>query len=184
MNSTFIRIVHFLTMLLFLLTVITSCKKADELTQFNMEYNSYVVISSSTGINLPINLFTPDIQTNSESTFEVNDTRKDLVEQIILEEMVLSLEQPPNADFSFLESIRIYLSAQGLPEILIAWEEQVAPNASGNLDLNTNDENLKEYLTKEEFKLKLEIVTDELITSDHEVKVRSFFFVDAKILGV
>jgi hypothetical protein len=58
---------------------VLGCKKIDELTQFDMEFNETTVIPSTIGINLPFNIFTPDIETNSESTFEVNDTRKDLI---------------------------------------------------------------------------------------------------------
>ena len=46
-----------------------SCKTIDKLTQFNMSFNQTVVIPSSTGISLPIDLITPDIETNAESTF-------------------------------------------------------------------------------------------------------------------
>ena len=97
-----------------------SCKTIDKLTQFNMSFNQTVVIPSSTGISLPIDLITPDIETNAESTFEINDTRKDLIEEIRLTSLTLTLNAPGNADFSFLESIRVFMNAPDLPEVEIA----------------------------------------------------------------
>ena len=63
-----------LTYAIFSLLVITSsCKKVGELTKFNIDYNTSTTIPASTGINLPVNLFTPDIESNSESEFAINN---------------------------------------------------------------------------------------------------------------
>ena len=101
-----------------------------------MDFNNEIVIPSSTGISLPINLLTPELETNSESTFEVNDTRKDLIEEIRLTSLILTLNAPDNADFSFLESISVYMNAQDLPEVEIAWEDDVPDNAGNQISLN------------------------------------------------
>lgn len=45
------------------------CKAVDKLTHFDMDYDESMVISSLIGVNLPFNLWTPAITTNSESTF-------------------------------------------------------------------------------------------------------------------
>ena len=169
--------------LLALLFLLSGCDELDKLTQFDMEYNETVVIPSSTGINLPFNLFTPDIESNSESTFEINNTRKDLIEEIILKKMHLTLTSPSNSDFSFLESIEIFMSAEGLDEIKIAWKDTISSNGGNQIELETVSFDLKDYIKKEEFKLRLNTVTDELVTSDHSINVYSLFFVDAKILG-
>jgi len=57
-----------------LFIVIVACDKADELTKFNIEYKSSVTIPSSPAIDLPLEVFTPGMETNSDSEFEVNDT--------------------------------------------------------------------------------------------------------------
>ena len=85
--------------------LLNSCKKVDQFTQFNMDFNNEIIIPSTIGINLPINILTPEMETNSESTFELNDTRKDLIEEIRLTSLTISLQSPNGADFSFLESI-------------------------------------------------------------------------------
>jgi len=167
-----------------LLALITSCDKLDELTKFDMEYSQRATIPSSAGIDLPFDVFTPEIETNSESTFEVNDTRKDLIEEIKLTELEMVIISPDGADFSFLNSIEVYISADGLEEIKIAYLEEVADDAGSVITLDTSDTDLKEYIKSDEFSLRLNTVTDELMSTDHELEVNSTFFVDAKILGL
>lgn len=159
------------------------CKKVDELTKFDMDYNTTVVIPSSTGINLPFNVISPSVTSNSESTFEVNDTRKDLIEEITLKKLELTVITPNGEDFSFLESISIYINAQDLPEVKIAWNDVVSSGAGSVLSLTTSNADLKEYIKKDNFTLRVNTVTDEVLTSDYHINIFSQFFVDAKILG-
>ena len=167
-----------------LLVLFTACDKIDELTKFDMEYSQRATIPSSTGINLPFDVFTPEMETNSESTFAVNDTRKDLIEEIKLTDLELVMISPEEADFSFLNSIEVFISADGLEEILIANLDEVPEDAGNVITLDTSDTDLKEYIKKDEFSLRLNTVTDELMSTDHELEVNSTFFVDAKILGL
>lgn len=167
-----------------LIILLIGCDKIDELTQFDLKYNQSLVIPSSTGVKLPFNILTPDIESNSESTFSSNNTNKDLIEEIKLTKMELTLSSPKNGDFGFLKSIEIFISAEGVPEQRIAWNENIANDIDKNLQLETTDTDLKEFIKKEKYKLRLNTVTDEVITSDHHIEVKSVFFVDAKILGI
>lgn len=160
-----------------------SCDKIDELTKFNMDYNTKVSIPSTTGINLPFDVFTPNMETNSESKFESNDTRKDLIEEIKLTQLQLVITSPKDADFSFLESIEVFISAEGLEETKIAYLLEV-PETVTTLDLEVSDADLKEFIKKDSYNLRLNTVTDEAMSQDHEIDVKSTFFVDAKILGL
>lgn len=172
-------------LLLFALVgLFSSCDKLDELTKFEMDFNQRVVIPSSSGIDLPFDVYTPETETNSTSEFEVNDTRKDLIEEIVLTKLVLLVNSPEGEDFSFLESIVVYMSAEDLPEIEIAWNNEVSATVGPQLELITTAEDLKEYIKKDSYTLRLKTVTDEFLSSDYEIDVASTFFVDAKILGL
>lgn len=165
-----------------LLLGLTACKKVAKFTQFNMEFENECVIPSNAGVNLPIEIFTPETETNSESTFAVNDTRKDKIEEITLTELDMTITSPSGQDFSFLESINLYLNADGLDEVLIAWKSPVPQDAT-TLVLETTEKDMKEYIKKDEFTLRINCTTDEVITNDHHLNVRSKYFVDAEILG-
>ena len=166
-----------------IMLLISGCKDLDKLTQFNMEFNQSIVIPSSTGINLPFNILTPDVATNSASTFSTNKTRKDLVDEIKLTKLELSISSPTNADFSFLKSISVYISAPGVSEVKIAYKDEVPANAGAILTLDVSGVDLKEYIKADKFSLRLNTVTDELLASDHTLNARSTFFVKAKIFN-
>lgn len=174
--------------LLFLLTIpflFNSCKEIDELTKFDMEYDSKITIESSTLLfDTPISFSTPDVQTNSESTFESNNTKKDLVEAVTLKNASLTVAAPDHGDFGFLKSIEVFLKAEGLPEIKVAWKSNIPDDAGNQLNLETSPENLREYIVQDKFTLKVTTVTDETINADHEIAIKSLFHVDAKILGI
>ncbi len=172
-----------LTLILFLFSI-TGCKEIDKLTHFNMSYDETITIPSTIGVNVPFNIITPNIKTNSEQTFEINDTRKDLIEEIVLKKMVLLLDPDQNKDFSFLKSIKIYINAEGLDKKLIAWKEDIDNSVGNTLELETASDDLKDYIKLDSFQLELTTVTDELILSDYDVNVHTEFFVDAKILGI
>lgn len=174
----------YLTILFSLIILLSiGCDKADEFTQFEMEYTETVTIESSSGINLPFDVFTPDVETNSETKFEVNDTRKDLVEEITIKQIDLTITSPSDGDFSFLKSIEVYLNAEGLDEIRVAWKENINNSVGDYIELDLSDKDLKEYIKKDEFSLRLKTVTDEAISQDHDIEVHSIFFVDAEVLG-
>ena len=171
------------TSLILLLIINNSCRTIDKLTQFNMDFNQTVVIPSSTGISLPIDILTPELETNSESTFEINSTSKELIEEIRLTSLTLNLTSPSGTDFSFLESIRVYMNAQDLPEVEIAWSTNIPDGAGNSLTLNVSGADFQEYIKKDQFSLRCNTITDELLTSDHEINIATTFYIDAKILG-
>lgn len=164
--------------------ILGGCDELDKLTQFNMNYETTYTVPSTAGIDLPLNLSTPDIATDSESKYENNNTSKDLVEEIFLKGLDLTITSPDDGDFNFLKSVTIYINAEGLSEEKIAWKEDIPNDNSINLSLETTDNDLKEFIKKDEFSLRVHTVTDEAIESDHDIKVESVFEVNAKVLGV
>ena len=166
-----------------LMVLAFSCTEAERFTQFDLNYNTSFTIPASVGIQLPVDLFTPDITTNSESEFQSRSTRKDLLEEVKLTRLDLSITSPDNQDFSFLESVRLYLSAEGLNEIEIAGLSEIPDTIGNTLVLVIPENNLKEFLKKEGFKLRVNTLTDEILSQDIQVELAASFFIDAKVLG-
>lgn len=160
-----------------------SCKKIEKLTQFNMEFKETITIPSTTGINLPFTILTPDINSNSESTFGSNNTRKDLIEKISLSKMEMKVTNPSSGNFKFLKSIEVYISAEGLNEEKIAFKNNIPADIGNVLTLETSGADIKEFIKKDKYKLRLNTTTREIISTDHQIEILSVFFVDAKIFG-
>jgi len=163
-------------MLLFL----SSCKK--KLTEFQIQYTSEVVISSSIGQLVPVSLNTPEMETNSEFKFESNNTRKDKVETIRLSELRLSITSPSNETFSFLNSMEIFISSPNVAERKVAFKENIPSNIGTILVCELVDIDLQEYIKEDTFTLRLKTVTDETIPQDVTIEVFSDFYVKAKLL--
>lgn len=174
-----------LSIILIALTLVTGCKQIDKLTQFDIDYNSSLVYGASgLLINIPLEINTPPVTTNAEEQFAINDTRKDKVESIKLTEALLSITSPQGETFSFLKDINVYLVAEGLPQVLIAHKINIPNSTGAQLQLDLDNVELKEYIKKDAFSLKVTSTTDETILTDVHVDVYTKFFVDAKILGI
>ena len=164
--------------------LLISCDAIDELTKFDLDYQSSFSIPPTTLVNIPISLDTPDVTTGSESSFESNNTNKDLIESIKLTMMTMTIEAPEDGDFNFLKEIYIYINAEGLEEIEIANGIDLENINSNILELNILDQELKEYIKEDSFNLKVRTTTDETINETHNIVIDTKFRVDAEILGV
>jgi hypothetical protein len=168
------------------MVLFSSCDKIDKLTQFNLKYDTEVTIKSATivNVNTPFNFYTPAVKTNSESELEVNDSRKDLVEDIKVKELKMTIKAPEGQTFDFLKSIKSFIKAEGLEEKMIAWKPDMTDDGSTTITLETADDNLKDYILEDSFQLRTETVTDQLITQDTQIGINAVFWVDARILGI
>lgn len=157
------------------------CEKANELTQFNIDFTSAASIPASTSIGLPLDVQTPAIESDASSEFQNNGTNVDLVESIKLTELNLKILTPSDGDFNFLESIKVFITAEGLDEQQIASLSPVPQDTLQTIDLSADDVELLEYLKAEKFQLRVNVITDETIGEDHNVEIYTKFFVDAKL---
>lgn len=170
--------------LLIIVWLITGCKAINKLTQFNLNYESDITYSAGLPLNVPITINTPDVATNSEQEFAINDTRKDLIQSIKLTQLKMAITSPAGKTFSFLKDVRIYISASGLPEVEVANKLGIDNSVGSELLLHTFGTELQEYIKADKFQLRVASTTDEVVTSQVEVHIYSTFFVDAKILGI
>lgn len=163
------------------LFIYTGCKDLD-FTQFEIDYNTEYTYKAGLGTAIPFTTKTPEIQSNSSSKFSANDTRKDKVEEINLQSMTLTIQSPDGANFNFLNEISISIDTDGLDEVVIASKSNI-PEGSSTIEMDVNGSmNLKEYVTNDEFVFTTTTKTDETVNQDITVKIKSVFFVDAKVI--
>lgn len=169
--------------LIIILVVISLSSCKTKFTQFFIDYNSIATIPSSTPVNVPVDIYSPDQTTNSSYEFQINDTRKDKIEKITLEDLRITISAPEGETFSFLKDMGVYISADGLQEKLIAYKYDIDNSIGSVLQCEETEEDLQEYIKKDEFTIRLETVTDEIITQEIEVDIYTNFFVDAKLVN-
>lgn len=158
----------------------TSCKK--KLTQFHIDYTSQVVVSSSVGQLVPFSLNTPQMETNAEYEFESNNTNKERINSIRLDQLKLTITSPSNETFSFLNSLEIFISSPNIAERKVAFKESIPSNVGDEILCDLVNIELQEYIKEDSFKLRLKTVTDETIPQDVTIDVYTDFFVDAKLV--
>lgn len=168
----------FISLALLFITAL-SCDKVDELLTFELNHSTEVTVKGSVvPFEPPTNMPTPDITTNAEQSFENNNTRKDLIKDIKLKSLDISVQAPPEKTLSFLKEIYIYISTDSHGELLIA-ENTDIPKDVKSVSLETTEESLDKYVKSEAYNLRTQVVTREVITDDVILDVDLTFLVTA-----
>lgn len=165
------------------LITFSSCKKTqetvDEFTQFDLSYTTnFTVPSASVVVNTPADFTTPDIPTNTSSSYPNNKTAISLIDEVKLTKFNVTAD---SSNFDYLKSLTIYIQGSGMPEVQIATNTLI-PTGVTSFDMNLNDVNLKDYLAKSNFKLRVNLAIDGAITTNKKMKLNQTMHVVAKIL--
>lgn len=162
--------------------LIGGCQKIKDITTFKIRHETEVTIpGQNTGIGELLSLPRAEIQTSSEQKFENNNTRANLVEEVVLNELVLTITAPENENFDFLNEINIYMKADGEEGALIASKSNIPEDGSRSLELETTGINLRPYIIKETYTIRTEAKTDQVLDHDVDMKINLTFLVKAKV---
>lgn len=157
---------------------IISCSVVDQLLTFTISDQTTITIETGFPIGTAISIITPEVTTNSSAEFENNNTKANLVKDVKLKELTLTLTDPANKTFSFLKSIHIYISTDANDEIELAYKEDIN-STSNTLTLTTTTEKLDKYIKASSYKLRTKAVTKETIAQDITLKADMKFRVTA-----
>ncbi|KAF2517629.1 hypothetical protein [Flavobacterium foetidum] len=168
----------FIALTLLLSFAFTSCDTVDDLLSFTISNNASIKIKSTSPINLPSEIITPEVTTNSSSEFENNKTKASLVKDVKIRSLKLSISDPSDKTFTFLKTIHIYISTTDSNEIELAYQENI--NSSSNeIDLVCTDKKLDEYIKADSYKIRTQVTLKETLTKDVTVKANMKFRVTA-----
>lgn len=164
---------------LVLLTIIgTSCDKVDDLLTFYINQEETITIES----NFPIGVVTPlspiPVKTNSAETFKNNKTQAELVKDVSLNKLTLTISDPSDENFDFLRSIEIYLSNDKGEETKIAYLDEV-PKGVKAIELKSTNAKLDKYIKGETYTVKTKATIAKPITRDVAIKAAMRFKVTA-----
>ncbi|MBE8723761.1 hypothetical protein [Flavobacterium hungaricum] len=157
---------------------LTSCDAVDDLLSFTISNNTSIKIKSTSPINLPLEIITPEVTTNSSAEFENNKTKASLVKDVKLRSLQLNIENPADKTFTFLKSVHLYISTTDSNEIELAYQDNI--NSTSNaIDLICTDKKLDEYLKADSYKIRTKVTLKETLTQDVTVKAAMKFKVTA-----
>ena len=158
--------------------IVTGCNDVEDLLTFHFSDRTQIRIESASPLNLPIEIITPAITSNSQQQFENNNTKAELVRDVKLEQLNLTLTSPSGKSFSFLKSIRIFISTNESNEIELASLDNIS-SPTGTLELIPTSQKLDVYAKSSSYNLRTQVTTDETLTQDVDVQVDLRFRVTA-----
>jgi len=161
-----------------IILLLFSCEDIEKMLTFNINDSTSIRIESTSPLNLPLEIPTPAVTSNSQQQYENNNTHADLVKEVKLEQLQLTITDPAAKTFSFLKTIRIYISSDQQNEIELASLENISSSV-GTLQLIPTKQKLDHYLRASSYSLRTEVTTDETLTESVDIQVDLKFLVTA-----
>ena len=99
-----------------------------------------------------------------------------------LQSLALQIQAPATQNFDFLDSVQVYISAAGQPELLVAYQYSIA---KGQTTLNMNpvtDVNLKNYFVQDTIYFRLTTHVNAIPATGTQLNIASSFHVQANLL--
>ncbi|WP_316635520.1 hypothetical protein [uncultured Flavobacterium sp.] len=167
-----------IALILFLAVFLNSCNTVDDLLTFTISNNTSIQIKSTSPINLPSEIITPEVTTNSSAEFANNKTKASLVKDVKLKSLNLTITDPTDKTFTFLKSIHLYISTTDSDEIELAYQDNISAT-SNTIDLVCTDAKLDQYIKADKYKIRTKVTLKETLTKDVTVKADMKFKVTA-----
>jgi hypothetical protein len=148
------------------LFIFSGCKKIENLATMTPTYSTkFTIPAGSAG---SIGFVTPDSDNS-------NASKAWLVSKASLDKVTLTIENPTTQTFRFVKSIRFFLQAEGLAEVEVANRSDIDNTVGNSIELSTTGVDLKEFLKKDKFRLRVEIVSDEATTQSVQFRAELGF---------
>lgn len=166
------------TLFLVVIGLFVCCNAIDKLLTFTVTNETNFTINSGLPLNSPIDVPSPDVTTNSSTQYNNNNTRADLVKDVKLTELKITITNPANKNFSFLKAIHLYIATDGSDEIELAYLDNINSTAN-TLNLTCTSAKLDKYVRASSYKLRTRVTTDETLSQSVDIKANMTFKVTA-----
>jgi hypothetical protein len=166
------------TLLLVITFTIASCSVIDKLLTFSISNSTSFTIQSNFPLGTAFDILTPDVTTNSSKTFENNNTKAELVKDVKLKELKITITDPADKNFSFLKSIHLFISTDANDEIELAYLDDIN-STTNTIILIPTASKLDRYIKASSYKLRTQAVTKESVTQDITINADMKFTVTA-----
>lgn len=163
---------------LLVLAVLTSCEKIDKLLTFTIEDSQSVKIAGAFPAGALVPLTPVAVTTRSDEKFKNENTSANLVKDVKLDRLTLTITDPNSENFDFLQSINIYISTDQNDKILLASADNV-PTGVNSFQLTPTSQKLDKYVKASSYTLSTEAKIRKPISRDITIRVDSRFKVTA-----
>ncbi|MGG7033671.1 MAG: hypothetical protein ACI7YS_00570 [Flavobacterium sp.] len=130
----------------------TSCEALDELLNFSLEQTFSILVPAATTEDEDI-IIVETIETNAAQKFEEYKTTADLIKEIKLDQLTLTITDADKT-FDFLKSVNVYIASSETSDDKILLVSKSDINSTDTtLDLTTSKEGLAKYVKGDQFTL-------------------------------
>ena len=141
------------------LVVFFGCKKAEDLATIDQDitYQEDVPIPYGSSVPIPVNMGTSvpyAFATDYQTYLNTYHTSADKVISTKMKKLSMRITSPSNQNFDFLDTVKLYVNAPGLPEVLAAYKAPV-PKGTQLVDLDVVDVELKPYFLQDSMHVRL-----------------------------
>lgn len=157
--------------------VVISCKKLDELLTFEISNSENIKIPASGLLNVPVIAPVP-VTMNSQESFENNNTNSNLVKDVMLKKLTLTIIDPSTENFNFLKSIRISIGTDQNDRVPLASLDTI-PKGVSVIELISNNSKLDKFVKASSYTLYTEVMLRSNVTNELTVRADSKFKVTA-----
>lgn len=162
------------------LLLAVGCKKIDKLLTFYIEDSQNIRVASNFPIGQLVPLTPLTVPTKSEEKFKNEGTRADLVKNVSLNKLTLTITDPSSENFDFLRRIEIYIStnSNSNDQILLASLAQV-PQGVNTITLTPTNAVLDKYIKASSYTLTTKAEIAKPVSRDITLRADSRFKVTA-----
>lgn len=141
----------------------TGCSRLKQLANINVnipyDYDlsipDYVdTFSVPADIGLDVSLPPMPVETNSTQYLKDYNTSPQKIVDVKLSKLTIKILQPPGGNFNFISAMSAYLSAPGLPEVLVASDADI-PKGVDSLSLSCSGADLRNYFLSDTMYVRL-----------------------------
>ena len=156
----------------------TSCEKVKQLLTFYIEDSQSIRIPASPVLPTLLSLTPLTVTTRSEDSFRNNNTRADLVKDVSLNKLALTITDPSGQNFDFLQKIEIFIGTNANDQIRLAYLDQV-PRGVTSIELISTNAKLDAYLKAPTYTLTTKVQTSQALAREVTIRSDSRFKVTA-----
>lgn len=157
--------------------LVLSCEKLDELLTFEISNSENIQIPASSLLNVPVIAPVP-VTMNSEESFENNNTNANLVKDVVLKKLTLTITDPATENFNFLKSIRISIGTDQNDRVPLASLDTI-PTGVSVIELISNNSKLDKFIKASSYTLYTEVTLRSNVANELTVRADSKFKVTA-----
>lgn len=174
-----------------LLSGCDGCDKVKQLANINkdIEYKETVDLPGLPGGDtvVPAGGISADLPryamaTNSAEYLKQYNTSPNLVTHVKLKSLGMTIVAPDAQYFNFLDSVRLFVNAPGLPEQLAAYKYNIAKGMK-TVDMDVADLNLKEYFLKDSMYFRINAHFTGIPDDSTKLEIKSVFNILANPLN-